>query len=246
MKALLRAELIKLRTTRTFIALSGVAVATSALIAGLTALLSEPTEQSVLFDVFASDTSSLFIMILAIIGITGEWRHRTISGALLAAPDRIRFLLAKTLAFTAAGVLLSVSISVGVAILAYTILEARDLPVPETGEVLGLIGRNALVAALLGALGVGVGAVVRNQVASVVAVLVLGFAIEPALLAFAPEVARFGPVSALPMGLADIPESSLGLDGELLTPWSAALAMLAWVGAAVAAGAVLLRRRDVL
>ena len=52
-----------------------------------------------LVDVFTSDTSSLFILILAIVGITGEWRHRTITSSLLAAPDRVRFLAAKTLAF---------------------------------------------------------------------------------------------------------------------------------------------------
>ena len=46
-------------------------------------------------DIFANDFSSAFILILAVIGITGEWRHRTITGALLAAPDRLRFLAAK-------------------------------------------------------------------------------------------------------------------------------------------------------
>ena len=51
-------------------------------------------------------------MILAIVGITGEWRHRTITSSLLAAPDRIRFLAAKTLAFAAAGAVLSLSISI--------------------------------------------------------------------------------------------------------------------------------------
>ena len=55
-------------------------------------------------------------MILAIVGITGEWRHRTITSSLLAAPDRIRFLAAKTLAFAAAGVLLSLAISISIAI----------------------------------------------------------------------------------------------------------------------------------
>ena len=186
MSALLRAELLKLRTTRTFAALTAVAVATSALLAGLTALLSDVTEESVLVDVFASDTSSLFILLLAIVGITGEWRHRTIAGSLLAAPDRVRFLLAKTLAFAAAGLVLSLLISIGVAVLGYSVLESRGQPVPELGEVLELIGKNAIVAMLLGAFGVAFGSVVRNQVVGVVGVLVLGFAVEPALMAFAP------------------------------------------------------------
>ena len=137
MRPLLQAELIKLRTTRTFIALVGVAIGISVLLTGLTATLTEPTGNSVLVDVFQSDTSGLFIAILAIVGITGEWRHRTITSSLLAAPDRTRFLAAKTLAFAAAGALLSIGISIAIAIAGYAILGARDLPTPELGELIG-------------------------------------------------------------------------------------------------------------
>ena len=168
MSALLRAELIKLRTTRTFLALAGVAVGTSLLLALLVSLLTQPTEDSVLNDVFTSDTSGLFILILAVVGITGEWRHRTITSSLLAAPDRLRFLAAKTVAFAAAGLALSLLISVAVAITGIVVLSARDLPTPELGELAEQIGRNAIVAMLLGALGVGLGALVRNQVVAIV------------------------------------------------------------------------------
>ena len=106
--ALLRAELIKLRTTRTFIALTGAAVGTSVLITVLVGVdhrADRATRCS--RDVFTSDTSGLFILILAVIGITGEWRHHTITSSLLASPDRIRFLAAKTIAFAVAGLVLS-------------------------------------------------------------------------------------------------------------------------------------------
>ena len=112
MSALLRAELLKLRTTRTFIALTAVAVATSVLLIVLVSVLTEPSEEDVLVDVFTADTSSLFILLLAVIGISGEWRHRTITSSLLAAPDRLRFLAAKTVAFAAAGVVMSLLISI--------------------------------------------------------------------------------------------------------------------------------------
>ena len=97
---LFHAELLKLRTTRTFVALTAIGVATSLLIAVLVSILTEPTRGHVLTDVFASDTSSFFILVLAVIGITGEWRHRTITSSLLAAPDRVRFLAAKTISRT--------------------------------------------------------------------------------------------------------------------------------------------------
>jgi ABC-2 type transport system permease protein len=246
MITLLHAELIKLRTTRTFVALAATAVGISLLLAALVSSLTEPTEESVLIDVFASDASSFFILVLAVVGISGEWRHRTITSSLLAAPDRLRFLTAKTLAFAAAGILLSLLISIAVTSVGLTILTVRDLPTPEAGELAGLVMRNALVAALLGAFGVAIGALVRNQVVAVVGLLVLTFVVETTLIAFVPEVARFGPFTALPTAVADISaeDAGLGDDIELLAPGLAALAMLAWIGAAFAAGAALLRGRD--
>jgi ABC-2 type transport system permease protein len=245
MTALLRAELLKLRTTRTFIALTGVAVGTSLLICVLVSLLTEPTQESVLTDVFTADTSGLFIVVLAIVGITGEWRHRTITSSLLAAPDRLRFLAAKTVAFAAAGALLSLLISISVAVVGMVILSSRDLPTPELGELVAQIGRNAEAAALLGAFGLALGTLVRNQPVAIVGVLVLAFVIEPTVLALAPDVGRFAPFSALSAGIQDIPSEDIGAeDADLLSPGLAALALLAWIGAVFAAGAALLRRRD--
>ena len=225
-------------------ALAGCAVATSVLLTGLLAALTRPTEASVLDDVFASDTSGLFVMVLAIVGITGEWRHRTITSALLAAPDRVRFLAAKTLAYAAAGLVLSLIVSAAIAVCGLAVLGVRDLPAPEAAELGGLFGRNALVSALTGAFGVGLGALARNQLAGVVGVLLVAFAIEPAVLALAPDVGRFGPFVALPTAILD-PASDAGLGGvDLLAPLAAAALWLAWIGGAFAAGASLLRVRD--
>jgi ABC-2 type transport system permease protein len=246
MTALLQAELIKLRTTRTFLALTAAAVGTSLLITVLVAVLTEPTQDEVLTDVFTSDTSSLFITILAVVGITGEWRHKTITSSLLAAPDRLRFLTAKTIAFAAAGLVLSLLISVAITVVGLIILTVRDLPTPEAGELIEQIARNGLVAALLGAFGVGIGALVRNQVVAVVGLLVLGFAVDPAILALVPDVGRFSPFSALPIAITDVPPEDAGVPGDVdvLSPGLALLAMFAWIGAAFATGAALLIRRD--
>ena len=196
MTRLLSAELIKLRTTRTFYALAGVAIGLSLLITILSAAIGEPSKASVLSDVFQSDTSSLFIMILAIVGITGEWRHRTITSSLLAAPDRTRFLAAKTLAFAAAGALLSLAISISISVVGYAILEARNLPTPDVADLIELIGRSAGVAALLGAFGVGVGSLVRNQPVAIVGVLIAVFVVDQLLAEFAPGVEAFSPTGA--------------------------------------------------
>jgi ABC-type transport system involved in multi-copper enzyme maturation permease subunit len=246
MRALLHAELIKLRTTRTFLALVCAAVGISLLLAGLVAALTEPTRNSVLVDVFQSDTSGLFILILAIVGISGEWRHRTITSSLLAAPDRLRFLAAKTLAFAIAGSVLSALISIAVTVVGFAVLELRGLPTPDAGELLELYVRNAIVAALLGAFGVGIGALVRNQAIAIVGILLFAFAVEPALVALVPDVGRFAPIGALPTAITDLDPEDTGLgDVDLVAPGLALLLMLAWIGAAFACGAGLLRTRDV-
>ncbi len=245
MRRLLSAELIKLRTTRTFAALAGLAVFTSLVITGLVASLTEPSAEDVLTEVFTTDTSSLFILLLAVIGITGEWRHRTITSSLLAAPDRLRFLAAKTLAFAAAGVAMSLAIAVAVAALGLTILSIRGLPTPSVADLGAQAGRNALVAALLGAFGVGIGALARNQVAAIIGVLLVMFAVEPVLFALAPDVGRFGPFNALPPAAQGLDAEDVAAgDVEFLAPGVAVLLLLAWIGAAFAAGAALLRRRD--
>ena len=156
----------------------------------------------------------------------------------------MRFLAAKTLAFASAGLVLSLLISLAVTVVGMAILLARDLP-PEAGELAAQLGRNAIVAALLGALGVGIGAAVRNQVVAVVGILAVLFAVEPALIAVVPEAGRYGPFVALPTA-ASISQADAGLEGlDLLAPPVAIGLMLGWIGAAFAAGAALLRSRDV-
>lgn len=245
MTRLLDSELLKLRTTRTFIALTIVAVGTSLLIASLVSALSEPTQDSVLTDVFTADTSGLFIVVLAIVGITGEWRHRTITSSLLAAPDRLRFLAAKTIAFAAAGALLSLMISISISIVGMAILSGRDLPTPGLGELIVQILRNAEAAALLGGFGLALGSLIRNQPTAIVGVLVVAFAVEPTIVALAPDIGRFTPFTGLSAGIQAIPPGDVGNDDmNLLSPGLAALALFGWIAVAFAAGVTLLRRRD--
>jgi hypothetical protein len=85
---------------------------------------------------------------------------------------------------------------------------------------------------------------VRQQVVALVGVLVISFAIEPAVLALAPSVGRFGPFVALPGSIQGVPPEELGV-GRGLAPGPAVLVMLTWIAALWAAGAALLRHRDV-
>ena len=89
---------------------------------------------------------------------------------------------------------------------------------------------------------VGVGALLRNQIVTVTALLLLGFAIEPLLLAVVPEVVRFGPTLGAPSAIlgTDLPGVSL------LAPGIGVAVSIAWASAAFAAGAAFLRGRDLV
>jgi ABC-2 type transport system permease protein len=242
MSAFLRAELLKLRTTRTFLALAGSAAAIGLLISGLSAALSNDLTEEDVRSFVIVDTSGLFILLLGVIGMSGEWRHRTITSTVLAAPDRLRLLAAKLLAYAAAGVALSLLVNVLCMAVATAILAGRGEETLELGDLADLVWRNLVLAALFGALGVGLGGIVRNQAVAVVLVLLTAFAIEPAILALAPAVGRFGPLVATPTAFI---EGDSGIeDADLLAPGVAVAVLLGWIAALAGASAALLQSRD--
>lgn len=243
MSALLRAELLKLRTTRTFFALMGAALGLSLLVVVLTLLLNDVLTEDEVADVLTSDFTSLFILLLGVIGITGEWRHRTITSTVLAAPDRVRLLAAKVLAYAVAGAVLSLVVSLCSMLVGAILAGVKDHPSPDVAALLDVLWRNLAVAALTGALGVCIGAIVRNQIAAVIGVLVFSFFVEPIVFGLAPDVGRFGPTTA-PTGIQSL--DSFVDDADFLDPLPAVAVSLAWIGGLFAAGAALLRRRDLL
>ncbi len=245
MTRLLHAELIKLRTTRTFVALTGCALAASLLLVILTASLSTIDEVD-LRTLFASDLSSVFIPLLAAIAVTGEWRHRTIASSVLAAPDRVRMLAAKTLAYALAGVVISLAVTASIMLAGTLIVSGRGGTTLGLSVLADVLWRNLAVAALLGALGVGVGTLLRNQIVAVTGLLIVGFAIEPMLATLVPEVAQFGPLVGAPSGILDITSGSADALSAALAPALAATVSIAWASATFAAAAALLRRRDLV
>jgi ABC-2 type transport system permease protein len=238
MSALLHAELLKLRTTRTFAAVVGTAAALSLVLVALGAILGAEKDPHALF----TNTSITYIIVLlGAIGMTGEWRHRTITGTVLAAPNRLRLLAAKALSYSVAGVVLSLLVTVATMVVGTLILEARGEATLGAGGLADVLWRNLAVAALLGPLGVCVGALVRNQVVTVVGLVALAAVLEPAVTQVAPDVGRFGPMSGAPGGIIGGPDS-----GGLLVPGLALAVLIVWTGVAFAVAAWRLQSRDLV
>lgn len=121
-----------------------------------------------------------FAAILAAIGATGEYRHRTATATYLATPRRHRVVAAKLAAYALTGLGYAVACGALAFAIAAPWLSAKGIGVSLGAQPFPRVLAGGLVSvALYALLGVGLGALVREQVATVVGLLVYLFAVEP-------------------------------------------------------------------
>jgi ABC-type transport system involved in multi-copper enzyme maturation permease subunit len=249
---LVTAEFRKLLTTRLWLWLLLASAALTGLFASLaiafddasdnaTPPLSSPEGQHTLFSV-ASGTRPL-IAVLAAIALTGEFRHRTASATFLATPQRGRVVAAKLVTYAVVGVVYAlVCIFVTIAI-ALPWLSAKGIDVHLAGDgIPATFAGVVAVLAIFGVVGVGLGALVREQVATVVGLLIYLFVIEQVLTSI-PSLGSW--TNYLPGAAANAVTQVSQTDQHYLAPWQGALVLAGYGLAFAAAGTVLSMRRDV-
>ncbi|HXQ85936.1 MAG TPA: ABC transporter permease subunit [Gaiella sp.] len=187
----------------------------------------------------AGTSGALFASLIGVMAITSEFRHGTIRSTFLVTPRRSRVIAAKVVASLLMGIvfgLVAISISFGVG---YAILTGRGIDFAlDAGHVVLLVVGTVFMTALWAAMGVGIGAVVRNQVFAVIGVIVWALLVDDLIRALLPDVGRFTPVGASDSVTA-------GFADYLLAPALGALLLAAYALVVVAAGATLVARRDV-
>jgi ABC-type transport system involved in multi-copper enzyme maturation permease subunit len=251
--ALLRAELLKLRTTRLPL---GLLVGTLALVA-VTVAVSVPQPDAQDGPLALDDPRLLAVVVGESLGVpqvmavllgvllaTQEHRYGTTTSTFLVEPRRARVLVAKFLSSVIGGLVIAVislafSVAVTVGLIRY-----RHGDLTAGTMFWQVLGAALLVLTLYGLIGVAVGALIRNQVTAVVAVLIWMLAVEYLLLGALPSVGRWTPFGAtsalLQIGL------TLDLSGSLLTPPVAGLVLAGYTAVGCALALVLAPRRDVL
>jgi ABC-2 type transport system permease protein len=194
--------------------------------------------------VLASATRGfVFIAVLGILAMAGEFRHQTATGTFLAAPRRGWAVTAKLLLYTLVGLAFAAVATALTLAIALPWLAARQVHVPGLGhEVLLTVAGLLLSGALYGLLGVGVGALLRNQVAAVVIAVLWITLVDALLVGLAPVVGRWTPGGALAaLTRAPVLRGATGY----LPPWAGGLLLAAYGIAFAVAGTRLVVRRDV-
>jgi ABC-type transport system involved in multi-copper enzyme maturation permease subunit len=186
---------------------------------------------------------ALFAALLGALSITGEFRTGTIRPTFLVTPRRARVIGAKVAASMLAGVgvgLVAEALTAGAEV---TGLAARGIHIElGNGDFAQLLAGGALASALFAAIGVGVGAVVRNQVAAVVGLCVWLLLLEPLLLGDVPSAAKYAP-EASAGAIAGAIQSQIA--DTLIAPGLGVVLLAAYAALAGLAGSLLITRRDV-
>ena len=250
MSALVRAELLKLRTvalpgwllltTLAFVLLS---VLLTILTAGLEgAPLQRDDPDRLARAVASASAGNVLLLVLGILALTQEFRFGTATPSFLVSPRRAQVLVAKLVAVSLTGLLFAVlSVVFALAVSAALIAARGDVLTFDRTVVEVLLG-VALCLLLYGPIGVGVGALVRNQIAAVVAALAWTFVVEQLLVAFLPEVGRWTPGGAASavLQLGDLATTR----GDLLPVWGGALLLVLYALVLSGVGARLTLQRD--
>ena len=246
MTRLLSSELLKLRTTRTFYALMGGAVALIVIIAVLGAALgtfkNTGTPGRDLLAV--AGLAPLFALVIGVIGVTAEFRHGTITPSLLVEPVRTWLMAAKLAAQLIVGLVLGLFCYGVCAGIVAGVLSSRGIATGmSTSDWIGAVIGGAVATMLYAAFGLGVGALLRNQTGAIVVVLAWVFVIENLLGiipgGFGDGIKKYG-LSGVGHSLARTASDSTRI-GQL----PAGLLLLGYALVLVIGGTIVVCKRDV-
>jgi ABC-type transport system involved in multi-copper enzyme maturation permease subunit len=248
MRAVLRSELLKQRTTRTILQLPLWMIGLVALVVllhvfslNVTTLSSHDGQLKVLG--WGTSVGALFAALLGALSITAEIRHGTIRPTFLATPRRRRVITAKVAASALAGLSIGLLAEALTAVLESAGLATRGIHIAlSAGDYVQLLAGGALSAALWAAIGVGVGAIVRNQVGAVIGLCVWLLLIETTLIGNVPGAGKFVPGAGGGALAGAIQTQSAS---KLLAPALGGLLLVAYAVAAITAGLITTERRDI-
>ena len=249
MSRLIRVELLKLRTARVSFGLLLTSSALTALFTSLEAsragkaassVASLNTSAGLATITTTTGWSMMFAAVLGVIVASGEFRHGTATLTYLAEPNRSRVLAAKVAASALFGSLFGLASAVIATGVGLVFVEAHGYPVRLSSTVMVGHAAGAMFgAAVLAAIGVGLGSLIRSQLAGVIGVFVWGLLVESVVGGLFASVRPYLPYTAattlagIKLGRA----SFGGVSGGSALPFVAAAALVAGIAVLISAAA---------
>ena len=260
MVGLIRAEFLKLTSTRLWLGLlagaliyTALSAAASAAFAGVdsgfggeSAGLDTIDALRNVYGFSAFGGAYLFAAILGVTAMTGEYRYQTITPTFLATPRRWPVVIAKFLANAVMGLVFGVFAGLTALVTGVIAISIRgyDLGLDD-GRVWSGLGLALLAIALWSMIGVGVGTLIRNQIAAIIGLILIVFLVEQ-LLSFGLIAIDLDPIArVLPSMASSAMVSASTPITSLLAWWQGALVMLGYAGVFTGLGMLLSVRRDV-
>jgi ABC-2 type transport system permease protein len=259
--ALVRSELRKIVATRLWWGLLAGAVVYTVIQAGANAALAGATPgagqpatpgldtATAIRSVYAGSAfqgAYIFAMILGITGMTGEYRYQTITPTFLATPRRARVVLAKLGAHLGVGVVYGLAALLGALVVGGAVIVVRGYGLGYGADRLwssAFLG--VLAVGLWTMLGIGIGTLIRNQVAAVLVAVFVTFLLEP----LATFILAANDLDAIVKWLPTNASAALTSPGTTLLQylpwWAGGLTLLAYAFVLAGLGVVLSTRRDI-
>jgi ABC-2 type transport system permease protein len=201
---LVRIELLKLRTTRLTYGLLAIAAGLTAFDAVLRA--SQAGHSNFLPLHTSAGLSNVltitgFAMLMScVLGVTvssGEFRHSTATLTYLATPVRTKVLAAKAIAAAAAGLVFGAAGSAVTTGISLAFVAGHHYAITVAGTTIARYALGAVVgSALLAAAGVGLGSLIRSQLAAVIGVFAWAFFVESITGGFFNSIGPYLPFTA--------------------------------------------------
>jgi ABC-2 type transport system permease protein len=187
--------------------------------------------------------AAILTLIFGILAIAGEYRHGTITDTFLSFPDRGRVITAKLAVYALVGAAAGlVCAGVAIAVTAGWWAAKGSTFQLSAGDTWRTIAGGVAVNVAFAAIGVGLGALIRNVVAAVAAALAWIALIE----GIAGQLLGSGLARWLPFYASEaLGRTSIFGPVRLLPQWGGALVLLGYAAAFAAAAAVTTLKRDV-
>lgn len=195
----------------------------------------------------------VFALIIGTLMVTSEFRHATLTPTFLAVPARARVLGGKLIVGAVLGVLyalLALASTVGPA---SGLLAAFGQPIElDSSQTWAMFGRAIIAMVLWTLMGIGLGALLRNQVVAIVAILAFTQFVEPIVRAAGSFVEGLGGVANFLPGAASDALVGASLYDAFAAPasdslawWAGGLVLVAYAAVFLVLGYVTSWRRDV-